>query len=270
MKRGAGGALAVALAAVAPFAAAAGFLTAYPDAPPPGTTGGFGEPTCVSCHFATTPDSLGSLALRGLPATFEAGRTYELTVELARADMAAAGFQLSARFASGPARGRQAGAFRILGDHAAVTAQSGVDYVHQTLAGAVPSTPGLARWGIEWTAPGKGSASVRFHIAANAANGDESPLGRPGLRSRGNGPPRSLNGRASLDGRALPGSCGERAAGGSGHGRIRIGAGNGQRLLRARARVPGDDRGVPRDPAPAGALDRRVGRTARRTPRRSS
>ena len=177
MKRGAGGALAVALAAAAPLAAAAGFLTPYPDAPPPGTTGGFGEPTCVSCHFATTPDSLGSLALRGLPATFEAGRTYELTVELARADMAAAGFQLSARFASGPARGRQAGDFRILGDHAAVTAQSGVDYVHQTLAGAVPSTPGLARWGIEWTAPGKGSASVRFHIAANAANGDESPLG---------------------------------------------------------------------------------------------
>ena len=176
MKRGAA-ALGVALAATAPLAVAAGVRTAYPDAPPPGTTGGFGEPTCVSCHFATTPDTLGSLALRGLPATYAPGRSYELTVELARADMAAAGFQLSARFASGPVHGRQAGAFRVLGDHAAVTPQSGVEYVHQSLAGAVPPTPGLARWRIEWTAPGEGSAPIRFHVAANAANGDDSPLG---------------------------------------------------------------------------------------------
>ncbi|HET6360430.1 MAG TPA: choice-of-anchor V domain-containing protein [Gemmatimonadota bacterium] len=179
------GALALALAAATPLAVAAGYLAAYPDAPgfvypdapPPGTTGGFGEPTCVSCHFATTPDTLGELVLRGLPATFERDRTYELTVELSRPDMAAAGFQLSARFAAGPDRGRQAGVFRVLGDDTAITAQSGVDYVHQTLAGAVPSTPGIARWRIEWAAPGERSARVRFHLAANAANGDESPLG---------------------------------------------------------------------------------------------
>jgi hypothetical protein len=176
VKRGAGAALGVALAA-APLAAAVGFLWAYPDGPPPGTTGGFGEPTCVSCHFAPTPDTLGSLSLRGLPATFEPRRTYELFVELAREDMAAAGFELSARFACGPARGRQAGAFRILGDDVALTHQTGVDYVHQTLAGAAPSTPGRARWRIEWTAPAERSAAVRFHVAANAANGDESPLG---------------------------------------------------------------------------------------------
>ncbi len=177
MKRGAGGALAVALAAAGPLAAGVGYLSGYPDAPPPGMTGGFGEPTCVSCHFAATPDTLGSLILRGLPATLEANRRYELTVELAREDMAAAGFQLSARFAAGPARGRQAGDFRVLGTETAVTAQAGVEYVHQTLAGTVPSTPGVARWRLGWTAPREASAAVRFHIAANAANGDESPLG---------------------------------------------------------------------------------------------
>jgi hypothetical protein len=177
VKPGAGGALGVALVAAAPLAAAVGYLSAYPDAPPPGTTGGFGEPTCVFCHFAATPDTLGSLDLRGLPATFETGRSYELIVELAREDIAAAGFQLSARFAAGPARGRQAGGFRVLGTEATVTPQAGVDYVHQTLAGTVPATPGLARWRLEWTAPGERSAAVRFHLAANAANGDESPLG---------------------------------------------------------------------------------------------
>ncbi len=175
----------VALAATAPLAitlAEAPFppetaASAYPDAPPPATTGGFGEPTCVSCHFGTTPDTLGSLALHGLPPAFAPGRSYELTVELARADMAAAGFELSARFASGPARGRQAGGFRVLGNDVTVTPQGGVDYVHQTLAGTAPPTPGLARWRIEWSAPDEGSSPVRFHVAANAANGDESPLG---------------------------------------------------------------------------------------------
>ncbi|HJR53439.1 MAG TPA: choice-of-anchor V domain-containing protein [Gemmatimonadota bacterium] len=182
MKGRGGGMVAVALAAAAPLAIAlagtphGAVRSAYPDAPPPGTTGGFGEPTCVSCHFAATPDTLGSLALRGLPAAFETGRSYELTVELAREDMGAAGFELSARFASGPARGRQAGAFRVLGSDTAVTAQASIDYVHQTLAGAVPSTTGLARWRIEWTAP-EHPDPVRFHVAANAANGDESPLG---------------------------------------------------------------------------------------------
>ena len=177
-----GGALVAALAAAAPLAVAVAdspsgaVRSIYPDAPPPGTTGGFGEPTCVSCHFAATPDTLGSLALHGLPATLETGRSYELTVELVREDMEAAGFELSARFASGPARGRQAGGFRVLGDDVAVTGQAGVDYVHQTLAGAVPPTTGLARWRIEWTAPER-SDPVRFHVAANAANGDESPLG---------------------------------------------------------------------------------------------
>lgn len=184
MKRRAGATVAVALAAAAPLAIALAASTprgaarpAYPDAPPPATTGGFGEPTCVSCHFASTLDTLGSLALRGLPGTFEPGRSYELTVELAREGMAAAGFQLSARFASGGVRGRQAGAFRVLGTDATVTAQGGVDYVHQTLLGSSPATPGLARWRVEWIAPGEGSVPVRFHVAANAANGDASALG---------------------------------------------------------------------------------------------
>jgi hypothetical protein len=177
VKRGAAGALGVALAGATPLAAAAGFLALYPDAPPPAMTGGFGEPTCFACHFATTPDTLGSLALRGLPATYEGRRSYELIVEIAREGVAAAGFELSARFASGQSRGRQAGAFRVLGGDVAVTGQAGVDYAHQTQSGSVPAGSGLARWRIEWTAPGAATDPVRFNVAANAGNGDKSPLG---------------------------------------------------------------------------------------------
>jgi hypothetical protein len=112
-----------------------------------------------------------------VPDRWIAGEEYELAVELARADLTLAGFELSARFATGPDRGGQAGAFHLLGENAAVTEQNGIHYVHHTLAGTIPATPGRARWRIEWAAPAEGSAAILFHLAANAANGDESPLG---------------------------------------------------------------------------------------------
>jgi hypothetical protein len=157
--------------------AAVGARGWYPDGPPPATTGGFGEPTCVSCHFASTPDGSGSLELHGLPARYEPGETYELAVELARPDMVAAGFELSARFAAGSERGGQGGSFRVSGDGLAITREAGVDYVHQTLAGSVPEKSGRALWWISWTAPDGELFPVVFHVAANGANGDESPLG---------------------------------------------------------------------------------------------
>lgn len=151
---------------------------AYPDAPPPGMTGGFGEPTCVQCHFAGfQPASGGGLEIEGVPTKYEPGSRYVLTIALDRPGMERAGFELAARFAEGLARGRQAGAFHPLADDAMVTELGGVVYVHQTLGGSQLAEPGRARWRIEWTAPTPAAGPVVFHVAANAANGDESPLG---------------------------------------------------------------------------------------------
>ena len=51
-----------------------------------------------------------------------------------------------------------------------------VTYVQHTRNGSAVSTPGAARWQVEWTAP-ESRVNVVFHVAANASNDDASPLG---------------------------------------------------------------------------------------------
>ncbi|HUP00487.1 MAG TPA: choice-of-anchor V domain-containing protein [Gemmatimonadota bacterium] len=167
------GALPAALAA--PIA-----LTLYVDKPPPGTTGGFGEPTCHACHFDQPLDAPGgSLEIRGVPERYAPGRVYAITVELQREGAPQGGFQLAARFADGA----QAGALVPVDDRVAVTDSLGIRYAHHTAEGVEP-TP--IRWTVTWRAPaaageaGDGPArdgDVLFHAAGNAANGDFSPLG---------------------------------------------------------------------------------------------
>ena len=150
----------------------------YRDGPLPGMTGGFGEPTCVMCHFAPSePDTGGVLILHGVPASYAPGVEYELSIELDRPGLARAGFELSARFADGCDSGRQAGVLAAPADGVAVTEATGVQYAHHTELGSHPPASGGARWTVRWTAPPRGSGSITFHVAGNAANGDASPLG---------------------------------------------------------------------------------------------
>ena len=91
--------------------------------------------------------------------------------------MAAAGFELAARFADGVHAGRQAGRFARVDDRVGLTPDtSGVTYVHHTRAGTSPSSPDTAAWVFEWIPPAAGGRVV-FHASANAANGDASEFG---------------------------------------------------------------------------------------------
>ena len=54
--------------------------------------------------------------------------------------------------------------------------QSNVQYANQKRKGAEPTTTGTARWTVVWTAP-PGRLPVTFHVAANAADNDESARG---------------------------------------------------------------------------------------------
>lgn len=151
----------------------------HAEAPPTARTGGFGELTCLECHNefdANLPG--GRLLLQGLPDVYEPGAAYELTVRLESEEMVKAGFQLSSRFESGAAAGRPAGALTALDARTAVTRDSvtSVPYAHHTGVGAPVSDPSLATWVLRWTAPSE-AADVVFHLAANSANGDDSPLG---------------------------------------------------------------------------------------------
>ena len=168
------GKLHAAALAVVVFALGAATLR-YSDGPPPAHTGGFGEPTCRACHFdAPLNDAGGRLTLEGLPKGYAPGQTYRLRITVAHPSLAAGGFQLSARFPDGA----QAGAFDVdttrIRTHRVDT--SGVVYVSHAKAGMRPAAPDTARWSLRWRAPERPD-SVRFHLAANAANGDDSEFG---------------------------------------------------------------------------------------------
>ncbi len=148
----------------------------YRDGPPPGFTGDFGEPTCVTCHMdAPVVADAPGLVLHGVPDRFEPGRTYLITVSLHDEELEAGGFQLSARTSGGS----QAGRWRSKDARARVVYDSvtNVAYAIHTVEGAEPIAPDSARWTLAWTAPDSSGDSVVFSAAANAANGDDSSFG---------------------------------------------------------------------------------------------
>lgn len=149
------------------------------DGPEAGLTGGFGETTCHGCHFDNPlNDPVGELRLDGVPDSYTPGEQYLITVTVRRIGLSRGGFQLTARESGiNMASGSNAGVLRPT-DAAAQTIADGrgVTYLQHTRAGAEPSEAGLARWTFEWAAPAEG-VPVVFHVAANAANGDDSPLG---------------------------------------------------------------------------------------------
>ena len=150
------------------------------EAPPLAHTGGFSEPTCLTCHMdGELNEPGGTLAIEGLPARYEAGKRYTLTLVITHPQLKVAGFELSARFESGADSAKQAGKLAATGDRVAVTLEDGtrVQYAHHLLPGITPPAPGSARWTIEWTAPTNPSAPVVFHAAANAGNDNNSPMG---------------------------------------------------------------------------------------------
>ncbi len=153
-------------------------LSAYQNGPMPGLTGGFGEPTCTQCHQGQPPGPRdGTLALEA-PREYRAGRTYQLRVTLARRNLAVGGFEIAARFQSRPSVGAQAGTLRALDPRTqVVTGEKGVQFAQHTAAGSKIAPPGKLTWVVEWRAPAQAPGNVVFHVAANAANGDASPLG---------------------------------------------------------------------------------------------
>lgn len=178
-------ALAAATLAAAGFARGHG---AYPHGAPPGVTGGFGEPTCMQCHFDGTLDGGGgSLSVEGLPERYTPGGTYRLVVRLRQGALGAAGFQLAARGEDGVQAGRLA---PVDGRTQVEVGPRGVQYAGHTEAGSAPGSPGTAAWTLAWTAPARGAGSVRVHVSANAADGDDSPLGDHVYASETAVPPR--------------------------------------------------------------------------------
>lgn len=167
--------------AVATWAAApAGVSGRYADGPPPAHTGGFGEPNCRECHFDHRLNAPGGeLRLRGFPTTYRGDSVYPLEILLVRPKLARAGFQLAVRFAGGKMAGHSAGWIQTEGRRVQRVRRSSdsVTYAEHTLQGSRPVATDTARWRIRWRAPARRRAPVILHLAANAANGDDSEFG---------------------------------------------------------------------------------------------
>jgi hypothetical protein len=149
----------------------------YADAAPPGFSGGFDEPSCHACHFHTELNSgPGRVTIAGVPDRHKPGGRYPLTITLTRPDMKVGGFQLTSRFKDG---GGQAGTLApdtVEGERVRIDLRSGVQYVNQRRKGTTLSSANTVAWKLVWTAPPAGGPVV-FHVAANAANGDDAAEG---------------------------------------------------------------------------------------------
>lgn len=171
------GAAAALIAAAALALCLAPRVSGYVDGAPAGFSGGFGEQSCHACHFHEDLDSgPGRVTIAGVPKQFAPGRSYPVTVTLTRPGMKLGGFQLTARFKKG---GAQAGTLAPApGEEARVRidAQGAVQYAGQRRNGAALTAAGMASWKLLWTAP-RAEDPVVFHVAANAANGDETAEG---------------------------------------------------------------------------------------------
>jgi len=145
----------------------------YAGGAPPGFSGGFTEQSCDGCHFHAAPNTgPGRLALEGVPDRFAAGESYRVTIALTQPGMKLAGFQLTARFKDD---GSQAGTLAKDSSSDAlvgIEAQSGIQYAGQRREGAAVVMPEGSLWTVIWTAP-SATRPIVFHVAANAANGDE-------------------------------------------------------------------------------------------------
>jgi hypothetical protein len=154
-------------------------VDASQSGPVPSVTGGFGEMTCQQCHWDNPINAApGRLTLSGLPSEYTPGDVYPITITLTKPDATSAGFQLGAREdVMAMNAGASAGSLQP-SDGLTQTIQDEkqrVTYIQQTRSGSMMKASGEARWTFTWTAPEMGA--VVMHVAANAGNGDTSPLG---------------------------------------------------------------------------------------------
>jgi hypothetical protein len=147
----------------------------YKAGPGPRVTGGFGEPTCAQCHQGQPPSDRALTV--DVPESYRAGQTYRVMVTISRPGLEVGGFELAARYRSGPAVGKQAGGLEATDERTQVVEDAGVLYAQHTDDGARARPPGKLAWVVVWRAPAEPAGEVVFHVAANAANGDASALG---------------------------------------------------------------------------------------------
>jgi hypothetical protein len=155
----------------------------YVDGPPANYTGAPGESTCVDCHSShSLNESGGSMTISGIPASYMPGAVYPLTVHVARTGQSRWGFEMTALKADGSRGGEWdandvSGMTRVVDTNNEEPTVSTPQYIEQTYDGSLDGRKDAAEWIFNWTAPAKGSGTVSFYAAGNAANGNLATTG---------------------------------------------------------------------------------------------
>jgi hypothetical protein len=154
---------------------------AFSSGPPGGNTGAPNELTCATtgCHGGTPNTGGGQFTITGLPARYDPGMTYEVTISHSTADTSRRrwGFQVTVLNVNNLKVGNLAsnsGATSILnGDGPDGNRQ----YVEHNLTGTFPGQRNSASWTFNWTAPASDVGPVTFYAAGNQANNDNNNSG---------------------------------------------------------------------------------------------
>jgi len=163
------------IAVIAMLLVAVVSLHAYPKGAPPGVTGGFGEGTCQECHDsyalnAGRAQGLGDVVLTGFPKEYKPGEMYPIKVDVThQQDGGAWGFQLTTRASDTHA---QAGTLKPNDAHTQILSMQNIDYITHTAEGTFSNV-----FEFSWVAPAAPAGEIVVNAAANAANGDASPVG---------------------------------------------------------------------------------------------
>ena len=139
---------------------------AYPEGAPWGSANPAADEDCASCHFGADPvHASPALRVVGLPERLESGQSYELTVVFELTEGLGSGFQMIAW-----AEEQEPGEFEALQDN--------LESVGAAIRSTAPFADGTpAAWRLRWHTPVALPAEVHIHLAASAANLDQSPLG---------------------------------------------------------------------------------------------
>ncbi len=144
---------------------AASVSGAYPEGAPWGAANPDADEHCASCHWEVEPQTdSAALAVSGLPERPEPGGRYELVISFDNAG-SATGFQMLA-WTDGASAGR-------FSTDATNTEALGAA-VRST---AIVEQSGAVRWTVAWHAPDGIETPIVLHVAASAANHDQSPFG---------------------------------------------------------------------------------------------
>ena len=142
-----------------------------PDAGYTNAPGDLGN--CTSCHdtFHDPNVGPGSVRMNDVPAVYNPGQQYTVSVTVQQGGRQRFGFQLTALDQTG----KRAGTLESLGSETQVNPETGAggrQYIEHTEAGTFPNGAASRTWQVRWTAPSTDIGTVRFWFAGNGANGD--------------------------------------------------------------------------------------------------